>query len=130
MYQIGVSNRSPVLPDVAQVGSDCIEFLKQCFIRDAKIRPTAKELLDHPWLNSVDENEVDIPGVITAASNSEETSCSTLGAGPSPLSPPVAVELTLLETSVASTPAEDLPTFLARHDLNEPIENGSTRKPE
>ncbi|KAJ1674589.1 Suppressor of Sensor Kinase (SLN1), partial [Spiromyces aspiralis] len=47
-----IANESPPLPtngDLSDIGMD---FLKKCFTRPASLRPTAEELLKHPWLNN------------------------------------------------------------------------------
>ena len=33
---------------------DCIDFIKQCLIKDADMRPSIQDLLRHPWLNQYD----------------------------------------------------------------------------
>ncbi|KAI8922111.1 hypothetical protein DFJ77DRAFT_425175, partial [Powellomyces hirtus] len=50
MYHIGIANRIPPLPEPSQLSEPGIDFLKQCFTRPATQRPTAKELLEHPWV--------------------------------------------------------------------------------
>ncbi|KEG14442.1 protein kinase-like protein [Trypanosoma grayi] len=52
MYYVGSTDSIPVIPEGA---SDmCLDFLKQCFQRDATKRPSADELLKHLWLRSVE----------------------------------------------------------------------------
>ena len=43
-----IAKHSPVIP--AHLTEDCKDFLKQCWIRDPKQRPSAEQLLNHPWL--------------------------------------------------------------------------------
>lgn len=48
MYHLGVANALPPLP---QNADDCLKnFLSCCFRQDPAQRPTAKQLLAHPWL--------------------------------------------------------------------------------
>ncbi|KAI8098776.1 uncharacterized protein BX664DRAFT_319573 [Halteromyces radiatus] len=42
----------PPLPDPSQMSSSGISFLKQCFTRNPKDRPSAHELLNHPWITN------------------------------------------------------------------------------
>jgi serine/threonine protein kinase len=42
----------PPLPASA-ISKQCEDFLRQCFRRDASTRPTARELLKHPWIENV-----------------------------------------------------------------------------
>lgn len=42
----------PPLPDPSQMSSSGIAFLKKCFIRNPKERPTAHELLEDPWIRN------------------------------------------------------------------------------
>ena len=30
---------------------DCVDFIRQCLIKDQDLRPSVDELLEHPWLN-------------------------------------------------------------------------------
>ncbi|KAJ3295791.1 hypothetical protein HK104_002306 [Borealophlyctis nickersoniae] len=59
MYHIGISNRHPPLPEADQLSEDGIDFLRRCFTRSGTERPTAQELLDHPWVRDVDETNTD-----------------------------------------------------------------------
>jgi len=34
---------------------ECIDFIKQCLIKDQDLRPSVEDLLHHPWLNQFDE---------------------------------------------------------------------------
>jgi len=58
MYHIGISNKAPPLPDTSQLSQEGIDFLTECFIRPAKDRPSAHDLLQHPWIKDVDENQL------------------------------------------------------------------------
>lgn len=37
---------------------DCIDFIKQCLIKDAELRPSIHDILKHPWLNQFEESEL------------------------------------------------------------------------
>ncbi|PHZ16419.1 uncharacterized protein RHIMIDRAFT_198061 [Rhizopus microsporus ATCC 52813] len=50
MYHVVTGH--PPLPDASQLSSMGIDFLKKCFIRDPTKRPTAEELLQHPWITN------------------------------------------------------------------------------
>lgn len=54
MYHVVTGH--PPLPDASQLTSPGIDFLKKCFVRDPYKRPTAEELLDHPWIRSYVDN--------------------------------------------------------------------------
>ena len=34
---------------------ECIDFIKQCLIKDQDLRPSVEELLRHPWLANFDD---------------------------------------------------------------------------
>ncbi|MES1912165.1 MAG: hypothetical protein MHM6MM_004483 [Cercozoa sp. M6MM] len=48
LFQICFTQRIPRLPST--VTPECRNFLRRCFVRNAAKRPTAEELLQHPWL--------------------------------------------------------------------------------
>lgn len=50
MYHVVTGH--PPLPDASQLTSPGIDFLKKCFVRDPNKRPTADELLNHPWITN------------------------------------------------------------------------------
>ncbi|KAG9093932.1 Suppressor of Sensor Kinase (SLN1), partial [Ceratobasidium sp. 392] len=55
MFHIGQAKTSPPLPSQDQLSHLGIKFLEQCLIVDAYFRPTATDLLNHPWLVSFRE---------------------------------------------------------------------------
>jgi len=50
MFHIGVATQHPPLPDPDQLSELGINFIKQCLTIDPVRRPTALELMDHPWM--------------------------------------------------------------------------------
>jgi mitogen-activated protein kinase kinase kinase len=50
MFHIGVSTQHPPLPEPEQLSYLGIDFIRQCLTIDPCMRPTAKDLMDHPWL--------------------------------------------------------------------------------
>ncbi|KAG6814044.1 hypothetical protein H0H92_003894 [Tricholoma furcatifolium] len=55
MFHIGVSTQHPPLPDPSQLSEKGINFIKQCLTIDPMRRPTALELLQHPWMDDFRE---------------------------------------------------------------------------
>jgi mitogen-activated protein kinase kinase kinase len=54
MYHIAASHL-PALPTPEQMSDLGQDFLLRCFERDPSIRPPAKELLEDPWIKSIEE---------------------------------------------------------------------------
>ena len=54
MYHIAASHL-PTLPTLEQMSDLGQDFLLRCFERDPSIRPTALELLEDPWIKSIEE---------------------------------------------------------------------------
>ncbi|TFY83988.1 hypothetical protein EWM64_g48 [Hericium alpestre] len=50
MFHIGVATQHPPLPDSGQLSELGINFIKQCLTVDPMKRPSAVELMDHPWM--------------------------------------------------------------------------------
>jgi mitogen-activated protein kinase kinase kinase len=50
MFHIGVATQHPPLPEPGQLSDLGIAFIKTCLTIDALHRPSALELLDHPWM--------------------------------------------------------------------------------
>ncbi|KAF8446217.1 kinase [Boletus edulis BED1] len=50
MFHIGVATQHPPLPEPGQLSELGINIIKQCLTIDPVLRPTAVELLDHPWM--------------------------------------------------------------------------------
>ncbi|KAI9312075.1 hypothetical protein BX666DRAFT_1866553 [Dichotomocladium elegans] len=56
MYHVVTGH--PPLPDSSQLSQLGIDFLKKCFTRNPTKRPTAQELLSHPWITSYQEESI------------------------------------------------------------------------
>lgn len=54
MYHVVTGH--PPLPDESQLSRLGIDFLRKCFVRDPRKRPTAEELLKHPWIDNYVEH--------------------------------------------------------------------------
>ncbi|KAF9229605.1 kinase [Gyrodon lividus] len=59
MFHIGVATQHPPLPEPGQLSELGINFIKQCLTIDPVRRPTAVELLDHPWMLEFGETLLD-----------------------------------------------------------------------
>lgn len=65
MYHIGIAGQTPELPSDSLVSLDCIDFIKKCFTRPAADRPSASDLLQHPWIVNIDESSIEVSEEIT-----------------------------------------------------------------
>jgi mitogen-activated protein kinase kinase kinase len=54
MYHIAASHL-PTLPTPEQMSDLGQDFLLRCFERDPSMRPSAVELLEDPWIKSIEE---------------------------------------------------------------------------
>ncbi|THH32768.1 hypothetical protein EUX98_g1372 [Antrodiella citrinella] len=50
MFRIGAASKHPPLPDSSQLSAKGIDFIKSCLTIDPMLRPTAQELMEHPWM--------------------------------------------------------------------------------
>ena len=50
MFHIGIATQAPPLPEHGELSELGIDFIERCLTLDAKERPTATDLLYHPWL--------------------------------------------------------------------------------
>ena len=50
MFHIGVATQHPPLPEPDQLSELGTSFIKQCLTIDPVRRPTATELMSHPWM--------------------------------------------------------------------------------
>jgi len=67
LFHIASTQEPPTLP--AHISEECLSLLMLCFQRNPKDRPTAKALLQHPWLTS----RVDSSPSITPSSTAIES---------------------------------------------------------
>ncbi|KAL4068303.1 hypothetical protein V8B97DRAFT_1974734 [Scleroderma yunnanense] len=59
MFHIGIARQHPPLPEPGQLSDLGIDFIRQCLNLDPVTRPTAVELLDHPWMLQFGETLLD-----------------------------------------------------------------------
>jgi len=52
MFHIGVATKHPPLPEPNQLSQLGIRFIDACLVLDPVLRPSAEQLMDHPWLVS------------------------------------------------------------------------------
>lgn len=50
MFHIGVATQHPPLPEKGELGEMGINFIQQCLTIDPMRRPSAAELMNHPWM--------------------------------------------------------------------------------
>ena len=50
MFHIGIATQHPPLPEPGQLSHLGIDFIEQCLTLNPAERPTAEDLLNHPWL--------------------------------------------------------------------------------
>jgi mitogen-activated protein kinase kinase kinase len=55
MFHIGIAVQHPPLPDPSQLSELGIDFIRQCLTIDADARPTAFDLMNHPWIVELEE---------------------------------------------------------------------------
>lgn len=55
MFHIGIAVQHPPLPDPSQLSELGIDFIRQCLTIDPDKRPTALELMSHPWIEQFKE---------------------------------------------------------------------------
>ncbi|KAH8884559.1 MAP kinase [Thozetella sp. PMI_491] len=85
MYNIAQGN-PPQLPTPDQLSEEGIDFLRRCFVRDSRKRPTAVELLQHEWIMTIRNRIVEPPTPSSDASTSAQTTPNTTGSsGKGPL---------------------------------------------
>lgn len=50
MFHIGIATQHPPLPEKGQLSELGIDFVEKCLDIDPLKRPTAGELMEHPWI--------------------------------------------------------------------------------
>lgn len=50
MFNLGIAQDHPPLPNPDQLSPEGIDFLRLCFTIDPRVRPTATALRSHPWI--------------------------------------------------------------------------------
>lgn len=50
MFQIGIATNHPPLPDKSELSELGIDFIECCLDIDPMKRPSAEELMEHPWI--------------------------------------------------------------------------------
>ena len=50
MFHIGVATQHPPLPEKGELSDLGISFIKACLTIDPSRRPTAEDLMQHPWM--------------------------------------------------------------------------------
>ncbi|PHH67203.1 hypothetical protein CDD81_2972 [Ophiocordyceps australis] len=79
MYNIAQGN-PPQLPTTDQLSAEGIDFLKKCFTRDPKKRPSAVELLQHEWILAIRSQVVE-PATPSEGSGSAQSTPMPTGIG-------------------------------------------------
>jgi mitogen-activated protein kinase kinase kinase len=75
MFHIGIAVQHPPLPDPSQLSELGIDFIRQCLTIDPDTRPTAVELMSHPWIEQFKEE--------LGVAYDEESAISSSGGGSS-----------------------------------------------
>lgn len=60
MFSYRQGNRIPQLPEPWQLSAIGISFIRECFTLDPMKRPTAEEMLNHPWMQSLRAELADV----------------------------------------------------------------------
>lgn len=74
MFHIGIAVQHPPLPDPSQLSELGIDFIRKCLTIDPETRPTAVELMSHPWIEQFKE-------VIGVAFDEESAASSSSSSG-------------------------------------------------
>ena len=60
MFHIGIATQHPPLPNSSEMSEQGIAFIQACVTLDPTARPSAAELIGHPWLAHFNEGAVSI----------------------------------------------------------------------
>ncbi|KAL1917886.1 uncharacterized protein VTP21DRAFT_3720 [Calcarisporiella thermophila] len=89
MYHVVTGH--PPLPDPSLLSELGMDFLQKCFIRSPHERPTARELLEHPWFQTIDiETALEQPWTLQQQTPQQQI--------PNPLSPSTTLGATSLDS--------------------------------
>jgi len=58
MFHIGIATQHPPLPNSSEMSEEGIAFIQACVTLDPTARPSAAELIGHPWLAHFQEGAV------------------------------------------------------------------------
>ncbi|KAL9148140.1 hypothetical protein ABFS82_12G022800 [Erythranthe guttata] len=59
LKQIGTEDELPKIPEGTNISEVAKDFVKCCLVRDSILRPSAPMLLDHPFLDGLENDDVD-----------------------------------------------------------------------
>ncbi|KAG1474545.1 hypothetical protein G6F56_000304 [Rhizopus delemar] len=131
MYHVVTGH--PPLPDASQLSESGIDFLRKCFVRDPTKRPSAEELLDHPWIKdyiqSYTEDNVMYPPETEQNPDSAEDNWTSEVPDPSVMLSPE--EIPPIHRSINSMQSLDrpivrsIPNSLALDGMAGSLENGA-----
>lgn len=62
MFHIGIATKHPPLPEPGELSDVGIDFIELCLTLEPAARPTASELLDHPWLAATQQQIYEVSG--------------------------------------------------------------------
>ena len=79
MFHIGIAVQHPPLPDSSQLSELGIDFIKQCLTIDPDERPTAVQLMSHPWIEQFKEDLEDAFEEETGSNSSNGVGSHSLG---------------------------------------------------
>lgn len=105
MFHIGIATKHPPLPEPGQLSELGIDFIEQCLTLEPPFRPTAPELLRHPWLSVMQQQLSEHNGTNTGSLASNNTYFSQFTATTSGFTPESG--LTPESESIERTPEGD-----------------------
>ena len=84
MFHIGIAVQHPPLPDPSELSELGIDFIRQCLTIDPEARPSAAELILHPWISqAMDQlnamNDLESPPPSTASVSGGSSRHGSLG---------------------------------------------------
>lgn len=114
MFHIGVATQHPPLPEPDQLSEMGINFIKQCLTIDPMRRPSAVELLDHPWMAEFRETMLNYEdeGSEDGEAEDDGTFLRTTGLGLS-LWDPFCLHFILVARHAMNARAEEVATITA-----------------